>query len=247
MSITLYDIPSTAPGRTLSPNVFKARIALTSFKTEWLETPDIEPKMKEIGAEPTAVKEDGSPFYTLPVIHDHSTGRIVSDSMRIARYLEETYPDKPSLFPHGAVAPIMMFDSFFFPTAIAPGIELVVHGSLKRCTPVSAEFIRKARGKDLMARVDELEQPGPRREALLAGLKDGFSKIAKILLANGEGATFFYGKTMSYADVIVIAHVLWMKRSFGPDSYEWKEVEKWDVGLWGKLVNSTEKYHGLEL
>jgi len=223
------------------------RLALSykglSFKTEWLEVPDIEPRLKEIGAEPTS---SGNPAYTVPVIHDHSTGRIVSDSMRIARYLDETYPDKYVLFPHGARAPIEMFNSYFFPTAILPGLELFIHEAVNKALPRSAEFMRKTRDQAFMARVEELTPPNPKRETLLAASKDGFSKVAKIFSANTGESLLFYGDTFSYADIIVVAHLLWLKASFGAESCEWKEIEGWDDGRWAKSVKSTEKYHGLE-
>lgn len=250
MSITLYDIWSTAPGRSISPNTFKARVALTfkglTFKTEWLQLPDIEPRLKEIGAEPTSTGKDGSPPYTVPVIHDHSTGRIVSDSMRIARYLDETYPDRPALFPHGVYAPIEMFDAYFFPTAILPGIELIIYGTMERTSPRCAEHMRRTRDKAFMARVAELAPPNPKRGPLLAAAKDGFSKVARILSANGGESPFFYGNTLSYADIIVVAYLLWIRASLGVESHECKEIEEWDNGRWVKLLSSTEKYHGLE-
>lgn len=72
------------------------------FKTEWVEYPDIEPLCKRIGALPTSKKTDGRDHYTLPTIFDPSTGRAISDSLPIALYLDQTYPDSPghSLFPN---------------------------------------------------------------------------------------------------------------------------------------------------
>ncbi|EJF61359.1 hypothetical protein DICSQDRAFT_180669 [Dichomitus squalens LYAD-421 SS1] len=46
-------------------------------------------------------RRDGTPLYTLPVIHDPSTGASVSDSAAIVRYLHKTvtHPDIPMLIP----------------------------------------------------------------------------------------------------------------------------------------------------
>ncbi|KLO18017.1 hypothetical protein SCHPADRAFT_886475 [Schizopora paradoxa] len=250
MSITLFDFPSSAPGKTLSRNTIKIRLALAfkglSFKTEWLELSEIEPKMKQIGADPTSTREDGSPLYTLPVIQDHSTGRIVSDSMHIAFYLDDTYPERPALFPYSMRAPIVTFDLFFFPTVfrVGRGADLVNHEAFKKLAPASIEYIRRTQGDEYMARVAKLSDPGtPQREALWEALRVGFSKVSDILSSNTE--SFFYGSTLSFADFIIVAHLLWMKASLGAESTDWKDFEKWDDGRWMKLSKYTEKYQVL--
>lgn len=217
-----------------------------SFQTEWLELSEIEQKMKQIGAAPTSTWEDGRPLYTLPVIHDHATGRIVSDSMQVAFYLDDSYPERPTLFPHGARAPIAMFDSFFFPAVFRPGADLINHEAFKRLAPASIEYIRRKAGDEYMTRISKLSTPGnSQRETLWAAVRDGFSNVSKILSANGEDSLFFYGNTPSYADFIIVAHVLWMKASLGTESREWKDVEEWDGGRWGKLLRSVEKFQVL--
>ncbi|KAF9063082.1 hypothetical protein BDP27DRAFT_1335618 [Rhodocollybia butyracea] len=69
--ITLYDFDS----KTKHPwnmSVWKARYSLNfknvPYKTIWIEYPDIEPTMKKLGAQPTGLRQDGSPLYTLPLI-----------------------------------------------------------------------------------------------------------------------------------------------------------------------------------
>lgn len=90
-----------------------------SYTTVWVEYPDIKvPENSksvvdvflganapqalciEIGAEPTAKDGEGKDLYTLPVIKDPNTGKVVSDSNRIAAYLDEIYPEHP-LVPSG--------------------------------------------------------------------------------------------------------------------------------------------------
>jgi glutathione S-transferase len=62
---------------------------------------DVQPLSKQIGAPPTTTYSDGSPRYTLPTIHDPNTGRTVSDTLEIARYLDKQYPDR-KIFPAGS-------------------------------------------------------------------------------------------------------------------------------------------------
>ncbi|EGN96349.1 hypothetical protein SERLA73DRAFT_162189 [Serpula lacrymans var. lacrymans S7.3] len=93
--IILYDTPSKVPGNAFSGNMLKARRVaqlnssfLTSehmytlaykglaFKSVWVELPDVEERMKAIGAKPTGRRPDGSDFYSLPTIQDPSTGPV---------------------------------------------------------------------------------------------------------------------------------------------------------------------------
>ena len=86
-------------------NVFNmcgtARYALAykgiPFRTEWVGWADIEVISRALGATPTGKKASGGPFYTVPMIYDPNTGEIVSDSLKIAIYLDNTYPSTPVL------------------------------------------------------------------------------------------------------------------------------------------------------
>ena len=56
--------------------------------------------LQESCIKPIGKKPDGTPFYTLPVIHDTSTSVYLSESFHIAEYLEKMYPT-PSISSHG--------------------------------------------------------------------------------------------------------------------------------------------------
>lgn len=87
MTILLYDLVGSDPARPFSPHCWKAAFALAhkGLAFESVPTPF------------TAVKGvEGGVCGTVPVIRDGE--RVVGDSFAIALYLEETYPDRPSLF-----------------------------------------------------------------------------------------------------------------------------------------------------
>jgi Glutathione S-transferase, N-terminal domain len=99
--VTLYDVPTTQQ-KPWSPNTWKTRYSLNykglPFRTEWVEYPDIagiycnnEPKVP-----PTEISKDGSPYYSLPLIKDDTSGTpvFVAESFEIAKYLDKTYPDQ---------------------------------------------------------------------------------------------------------------------------------------------------------
>ncbi len=213
------------------------------FKTEWIEYPDIGPRMKELGAEATSEREDGSPRWTLPVIKDDANGRIVADSMKIAMYLDDTYPNKPTLFPFGVRAPIHFFEAYFVNTTIVPGKPIFVSASCFKLNPTSEEFFRRAREANFGLKLEELAPPGPKRNAIWATVKAGFDTFAAKYASNGEGALpYFYGDKISYADLVVVSYLLYIKTVLGPENPEWKEMEGWNEGRWRKLFELTKKY-----
>jgi len=87
--IILYDIPCITPGRPWSPNTMKTRYCLgykrIPFTTAWVELPDIAGLLQSKGIT--------HPPYTLPAIEDPNTGAFIMDSLAIATYLDETYPE----------------------------------------------------------------------------------------------------------------------------------------------------------
>lgn len=211
------------------------------FKTEWIEYPDIEGKMKEIGAAATGSWKDGRPQWTLPVIKDDSTGKVVSDSLSIAVYLDETYPNLPTLLPLGASTPAAVFEDFFVSTAFAPVLLLLLAASNGKLNPASEGYFRRTREASYGLKIEEFAPPGPKREAAWAGFKAGLTTLSSKLGSD----PFFFGKTLSYADLELVSYLLWMKVVVGPENPEWKAVEGWDDGRWAKLLALTEKYQAV--
>ncbi|KAG5930937.1 hypothetical protein E4U59_000703 [Claviceps monticola] len=122
--LTLYDIASRPPVEStcFATNPWKARFALNfkalPYQTIWVSLPDI-PTLRSstLRLPPTRFFADGSPFYTLPILHDpnaspspssHDTdsdsdssdlennhpprGVLIGDSFDIASHLETQYP-----------------------------------------------------------------------------------------------------------------------------------------------------------
>lgn len=113
--LTLYDIASAPPRATTAPNPWKTRYALNlkkvPYRTEWVEIDQIEAVRKNLGVPANRTHPDGSPYYTLPVLHDHATGKLVGDSFEIALYLDASYPTDPPLFHTGTVGLTAAFNA----------------------------------------------------------------------------------------------------------------------------------------
>ncbi|PSJ61211.1 glutathione S-transferase family protein [Pseudaminobacter soli (ex Li et al. 2025)] len=87
MTILLYDLVGRDPARPYSPHCWKTAMSLAhkgldfhSVPTTFIEVPNVE----------------GGVSKTIPVIRDGET--VVADSFQIALYLDEAYPDRPTLF-----------------------------------------------------------------------------------------------------------------------------------------------------
>ncbi|KAK0460797.1 hypothetical protein IW261DRAFT_1390991 [Armillaria novae-zelandiae] len=249
-SITLYDIPSTLPSKAWSPNIYKVRYVLNykglPHHTEWIEFPHIEALYKRLGAQASATKPDGvTPHYTLPLLHDHSTGTVVSDSAAIARYLDKTYPETPTVIPVGTDVFHYAFEealiTHFRITALWRFTIAKANSSLN---PVSEEYYRRTREARLSEgqKLEDTVPKGEEREREWAKLNEAFGKVDRWY---GKGDKYVMGDIVSYADFTVSASVMWFRILFGEDSKEWKDVSKWNGGRWGALVKGLEKYEAV--
>ncbi|KAF8206893.1 hypothetical protein K438DRAFT_2013918, partial [Mycena galopus ATCC 62051] len=241
-SIVFYDIPSTLPTICWSPNLWKVRYALNfkglPYKTVWLEYPEIEARCKEIGAAPTRNKPDGRPHYTLPVIHDLSTGAVISDSSKIAAYLDATYPDKPLLMPTGTAGFHLAFEGAAHPL-ISPIYPYGLPASHKNMNPPSAEYFRLTREEAWGKTLENLTPRGEEDAIEWKKLEDGFDKIDEWIRANGPDSLYLTGQTLCYADMWIAAYVLWIKLIL-PNKAE--EMMSWNGGRWARLLKALEKY-----
>jgi glutathione S-transferase len=85
------------------------------FTTVWIEYADVGNTVAALGAPPSAHYPDGSPRYTVPTIYDPNTGRLVTDSVEIAKYLDEQYPER-LVFPNGMADQQAAFAQSITPT-----------------------------------------------------------------------------------------------------------------------------------
>lgn len=176
-------------------------------------------------------------LYTLHVIHDLSTGDIVGDSLEITQYLDEIYPDDPSLFPHG---PTMSHDAKEFnvlvDTLFTQHIVLFIHGmplNLATAKASKATFCERAGVDDW----EKLTVRGEEKMKMLEEFKKALVELAELYSKNTKGP-FLGGTTPSYADLIVGAWLSFVKAT----SKEWEDIQTWHDGVFGQLHQALEKY-----
>ncbi|MCO5065618.1 MAG: glutathione S-transferase family protein [Rhizobiaceae bacterium] len=87
MTIVLYELAGADEKRPFSPHCWKTVMSLAHKGLSWDSAPTHFIDVPKI---------EGGVSKTVPVIRDGD--KVISDSFAIALYLEETYPDRPSLF-----------------------------------------------------------------------------------------------------------------------------------------------------
>lgn len=203
-----------------------------------MEYPDIKALCLKIGAAPTGKAPNGEDTYTLPVIEDPSTGKVVSDSKRIAEYLDEAYPGTPKLIPPGLAAGVAIAEDFITTNYIFKTFPVVVPSVHLILNPASQGYFQVTREAFLGKSLAELRTPGPARDAGFETIRQGLQKIGEVIDKNGKGSTRFFGEdTFTYADAVLISWLLWPKIVFEPE--EWAIIASWEGGRWAKLVEDA--------
>ena len=196
-----------------------------AFKTEWVEYPDIEALCKKIGAPPTWTKSDGSALYTLPVIYDPHTKTVVEESFKIAKYLDETYPDTPRLIPDNTAGLQSGFRMGFEMNVANSLYDLVVLAAHDNLNPRSQEFFRRTREEE-GPKLEEYVPSEEVRQKLLEDVRRGLQKVSSWLDHNGGTGPFVMGSILSHADFAIAGRLMWAKVTLGEDAVEWRN-ESW--------------------
>jgi len=243
--IILYDIPSTLEGNAWSPNTWKSRYVLNfkklPYQTVWVEYPDIKSEMQKIGAEPTSRLPDGNGVYTLPVIQDPNTGTVVSESYRIAEYLEKTYPDSPKLFPTGSDGLQAAFCMSWSDMIWESFPKLLLKMAHDLLNPASREYFRSTREKAFGKPIESLDDDA---EGQWAKFRELYSKAATWYGKNGSGP-FIHGDQLTCGDIVVAVWFRWYRNMAGGDSEHWKTMLTWNEGRWSKLLDALRPYESV--
>lgn len=238
--IILYDVPTKDADAPGSATTWRTRYSLSiknlKFQVVWVELPDVEALAIRIGAPPTGVKPDGkSPFYTIPIIQDPSTGAVVSESAAIAEYLDKSYPTSgPMLIPAGTKVLQLAFreavaESFVPTRPFFWGGEILNDAT-------RLYLLKRLEGLGVVVKVPE----GEEREKQWAKVQAGLGKINKWLPK--DGFEFVMGSEPSFADAVLCAFLRFTRGILGRESPEWKDLASWHDGRWGKLMDRFSQY-----
>ncbi|KAL1741258.1 hypothetical protein HDZ31DRAFT_84941 [Schizophyllum fasciatum] len=241
--IVLYDMPTKVG--VFSMNTWRTRYALTykglSFTTIWVELPDIERELMAVGAPPSGKWEDGRPKYTVPTIFDPSTSKYITDAHEIARYLDKTYHDRPTLFPHGTVGLQRVFVDALFQKLVLPAFTSVMEGLFALLHEPSREYFRETREKTFGRTFEEMWNDKAAVEAAWKGMRAGLDWLETTIQENGDDSAVYVlgGDAPVDADFVVVAVFHW----FSKVSVEHEKVlQEANGGRWARLIESVRQY-----
>ena len=208
------------------------------YRTEWIEYPDIEPHSKNLGIKPTGKKPDGTPYYTLPAIHDPSTGIYLADSFLIAEYLEETYLGTPRIFPDGTKSLQHAFQ-FSFSQRLEPVRPFILPSVLPKLgTQRNKEHYRQARELTLGRTLEEMVPFGTERVVKWAKFREVMNQVDECLAKTDAKGPYVMGDIISWADVFLASYLIYFKIIWGEDSEEWKDIASWNQGRWANFLRA---------
>ncbi|KAJ5196631.1 hypothetical protein N7449_007110 [Penicillium cf. viridicatum] len=195
--IVLYDLACTKHV-SFSPVVWRIRLILNykniPYKTIFLEFPDIEPTLKNLGLIPGEASK-----YTVPAIQHVPTNTYIMDSLPIAQFLESTYPD-----------PLVPLTS-----DLGREIETKARGVLGKAiyssvmpreihilSPRSQGYFRRTREASLGHRLEDLLN-GDREERVWDSVSEAMGAIGELIRTHKADGPFVLGAQPSYTDFFI--------------------------------------------
>lgn len=198
MTITLYSLCGTDAARPFSPHCWKVVMALHHKGLDFEERP------LAFTAIPTV--ENGF-SKTVPILRDGT--ELVSDSFRIALYLEEAYPDAPSLFrgPGGVAAARLVegYSQHVLHTAITRIALIDIHDML---APTDQAYFRRSREERLGRSFEDFDAG---RDAAIAALPTALQPLRHMLAFQ----PFVGGATPLFGDYILFGALQWLRITTG--------------------------------
>jgi glutathione S-transferase len=192
MPVTLYDLAGADPALRFSPYCWRTKLAL-AHKGLTVET--VPWRFTDKAA--LAFSGQGK----VPVIVDGE--RVVFDSWAIAEYLENTYPDRPSLFggPIGRAA--VRFINGWADSTLHSGIARMVVRDIHAVLAAKDQaYFRSSREAALGATLEAVVEG---REARLEAWRALLTPVRLVLRAQ----PFLGGEGPSYADHILFGTLQW--------------------------------------
>ena len=194
MTITMYDLAGVEADRRFSPFCWRAKMAL-AHKGLAVETVPWRFTEKDKLPQPNAGR--------VPVIRDGD--RVVHDSTAIADYLDERYPDRPSLFGGETSRALARFVQNWTETVLQPGlIRLVLLDIYRHIGPEDQAYFRGDREKRFGTTLEEFVGD---RAARLPAFRASLDPLRRTV----EHQDFLAGNSPGYADYIVFGAFQWAR------------------------------------
>ena len=203
MSIILHELVGADTSRPFSPHCWKVVMALAHKQLPFERNAVCFTKVPDV---------EGGVSKTVPVIRDGS--QVISDSFLIAAYLEETYPEKPSLFGGEGGQAMARFVESWTNTVLHGAMRdialLDIHDAL---APVDQDYFRKSREARMGV---TLEQVAEGREAAIKALPTTLLPLRMTF----KSQPWIGGSVPLFADYIVFGALQWVRLTAGVELFE---------------------------
>lgn len=230
------------------------------YETTWVRYENIERLSKELGVLPT---RETTPKYTLPLISVHEPGAeplAVVDSMRIAEYIERTYPDR-AFATSALLAEQQEHVDAIRKNVAGQFCALIVPGAVKNFDEPSVSYYNSTRSgvfgmfrlvvlvirrylMQAISDVSELEAwaDPSNHPQLWKQAKEGLDALATYIsgLQHSEASLFTQAQEPAYADALLVGLFLWMEKT-GPEG-GWEKIRGWNDGVWDRAYKLLEPY-----
>lgn len=198
MAITLYSLCGSDRARPFSPHCWKAVMALRHKGLPFTEEPMPFTAIPGI---------EGGVSKTVPILRDGD--RIVADSFAISLYLDEAYPDQPTLFGGEGGRALARFVEAYSQTTIHPAVTRIaivdIHDML---APEDQAYFRHSRRERLGK---EIEDVAANRAAEIDTFPDKLKPLRYML----GHQPFIGGEAPLFADYIVFGALQWLRITAG--------------------------------
>jgi glutathione S-transferase len=192
MPLTLYDLAGADPERRFSPYCWRAKFAIAH---KGLDVETVPWRFTE--TEKLAFSGQGK----VPVLVDD--GRVVTDSWNIACYLEDRYPQRPSLFGGGGGHAHARFINAWADTVMHRAIaRLIVRDIVDVLAPADVHYFRTTRERAFGM---PLEQVVADRDERVEEFRIILAPLRTVLKAQ----PWLCGDAPDYADYIVLGSLQW--------------------------------------
>lgn len=194
MTILLYDLVGHDANRPFSPHCWKVAMSLahkgldqSTVPTRFLEVPAVE----------------GGVSNTIPVIRDGD--RVVADSFAIALYLDEAYPQLPTLFGGEGGKAMARFVERWSQLTIHPYVTTAAIMDLYEMQDEeNAAYFRRSREQRLGRRLEDVASA---RDAGLTAFRTALEPLRSLLAQQ----PFIGGVSPLFADYIVFGALQWAR------------------------------------
>ncbi|ORY09154.1 hypothetical protein BCR34DRAFT_568872, partial [Clohesyomyces aquaticus] len=208
--------------------------------------------------------DDGSDFYTLPMLRDPDSGTVVGDSFDIANYLEDKFPDSGGyLFPSDSTRNGLDYESpnrdTVFPAPLTTNegsrneayarfntnvdatftAYTILVGQFLPFNPETAEATKAMMAKRAHLRSwDDVCVKGEAREQIKVAFEKALTSLAELFMVHEDGP-YLEGTRANYADLIVGG---WLNMlSVTMPEEEWKDFRLWHGGVFGRLHDALQE------